>query len=242
MGAEPAAVSGCLICGAPLVYAQEHSARTCAICGAQASSNAACEAGHYVCDSCHSGSANDLIQRVCAVSSSAAPLEIASMIMRSPLVKMHGPEHHFLVPAVLLCAYCNAKGLPAEEKDRMIRIARRRAEDVKGGFCGFLGSCGAGMGTGMFVSIVTGATPVSRSEWGLANLMTSESLRVIAEHGGPRCCKRDSFFAILSAVSFLRSRLGVDLDATPAPVCGWSDKNKECLREECVFYSASAGS
>ena len=236
MSAEAANVSGCLICGAPLVYALEISQRTCAICGEQASANAVCEAGHFVCDACHSGSANDLIQRVCSVSSSTAPLEIASLIMRSPLVKMHGPEHHFLVPAVLLCSYCNAKGLPAEEKIRMIGIARRRAEDVKGGFCGFLGSCGAGMGTGMFVSIVTGATPVSRSEWGLANLMTSESLRVIAEHGGPRCCKRDSFFAILSAVSFLRSRMGVALDTAAAPVCEWSVRNKECLQKECAFY------
>jgi hypothetical protein len=212
------------------------------ICGAQASANAACEAGHYVCDSCHCDSANDLIQRVCSVSTSTAPLEIASSIMRSPLVKMHGPEHHFLVPAVLLCAYGNARGMPAEEKARKLEIARRRAEDIKGGFCGFLGSCGAGMGTGMFISIITGATPVSRSDWGLANLMTSESLRVIGEHGGPRCCKRDSLLAILSALSFLHARMGVNLEATPAPVCVWSGRNKECLREECPFYQSPAAS
>lgn len=229
--------TGCVICGKALVYSQETSERACAICGAIFRSNAACEAGHFVCDSCHSGSANDLIQRVCLTSRSTAPIELAARIMASPLVKMHGPEHHFLVPAVLLSAYCNAVGVSDEEKSRLIETARRRAEDVKGGFCGFLGSCGAGMGTGMFISLITGATPYSRSEWGLANRMTAESLQSISEHGGPRCCKRDTFLALLSAASFLRARMSVDLEAGN-PRCVWSARNKECRSEECPFYEA----
>ncbi len=55
---------GCLmICGAALRYSQESFDHICAICGAPKSANVACEAGHSVCDSCHCGSANELIQR-----------------------------------------------------------------------------------------------------------------------------------------------------------------------------------
>ena len=37
-----------------------------------------------------------------------------------------------------------------------------RATDIKGGFCGFYGNCGAAVGTGIYVSIITGATPLTR--------------------------------------------------------------------------------
>jgi hypothetical protein len=45
--------------------------------------------------------------------------------------------------------------------------------------------CGAGMGTGIFISIVTGATSLSIEEWRLSNLATAKSLLSISEHGGP---------------------------------------------------------
>ena len=56
------------------------------------------------------------------------------------------------------------------------------------------------MGTGIFISLITDATPLSKEDWGLANRMTAASLNTIAEHGGPRCCKRDSFLAIMDAI------------------------------------------
>ena len=150
---------------------------------------------------------------------------------------MHGPEHHFLVPAVLLAAFYNKAqpGLQAEKKAK-IQEARKRAENVKGGFCGFYGACGAAVGTGIFISLVTGATPLSKTEWRLSNRMTSESLRVIAENGGPRCCKRCSFLAITRAIEFARQELNVALSVDQPVVCNFSGLSKECLKNECIFY------
>ncbi len=227
--------SGCLICGADLLYAEAESRRACFSCGAEAMTSVACDNGHFVCDSCHSASANDLVERYCAASSSREPLQMAITLMRDPRLKMHGPEHHFLTPAVLLAAYCNSTGRPAEEKERLIGKARTRAEEVKGGSCGFNGACGAGVGTGIFMSLATGATPVARAPWRLANLMTSESLHAIAIHGGPRCCKRDTFLAIRAAVSFARRELRADLPDEEEPRCEWSARNRECLGAECPF-------
>jgi hypothetical protein len=226
-----------MVCGAPLLYAPTERDLACFYCGQTGRTSVACEAGHFVCDACHSGSANDLIERFCAASASTLPLSMAITLMRDPRIKMHGPEHHFLVPAVLLAAYCNATGKPAEAKAALIAKARTRSEQVPGGWCGFNGTCGAGVGTGIFVSLVTGATPLSGAEWRLANLMTSESLRAIAERGGPRCCKRDVFLALQTASAFLEKELGVALPAEEQVTCEFSPLNRECLKAACPYYA-----
>jgi hypothetical protein len=43
----------CLICGAPLVYLEEEQWMECAVCHKKVKSRAYCEAGHFVCDTCH---------------------------------------------------------------------------------------------------------------------------------------------------------------------------------------------
>ena len=87
-------------------------------------------------------------------------------LMRNPNVKMHGPEHHFLVPAVLLVAYYNIKKDP-KQKTTKIRMATKRSSQILGGFCGFYGNCGAAVVTGIFVSLIIDATPLSINDWKL---------------------------------------------------------------------------
>src|ERR1051325_7991442 len=187
--------SNCLLCGSPLVYHTVASTYTCELCNGQFESETTCEKGHFVCNACHSVSANELIEKVCINSTSTKPVELAVSLMNAPSVSMHGPEHHFLVPAVLLTSYYNQAG-SAHEKERKIKVARGRAENVLGGFCGFYGACGAGIGTGIFISLITDSTPLSTQSWRMANQMTAESLRCIGALGGPRCCKRDTFMTI----------------------------------------------
>jgi hypothetical protein len=87
------------------------------------------------------------------------------------------------------------------------------------------------------VSVVTGATPLSKSEWRLANLITAHSLHVIADAGGPRCCKRNSFLAISKAVRFAEEELHVRMETGPGPIaCEFHDLNKECRKSACRFY------
>ena len=93
------------------------------------------------------------------------------------------------------------------------------------------------VGTGIFVSVVTGATPLSLEEWRLSNLMTAKSLYTIANAGGPRCCKRNSFLAIPEAVSFIKDQFGVDLSHSSSALrCRFHRLNKECPQEECRFF------
>ena len=231
--------TGCLVCGKQLVYIESASSAACSYCGALSQTNAACTDGHYVCDSCHGASAKDLIEKYCINTSSTDPIAQAFLLMNNPAVKMHGPEHHFLIPAVLLSSYFNQKGLPAEQRVKSIREARKRAEDVKGGFCGFHGACGAAIGSGIFVSIMSKATPLSVGEWKLSNRMTAESLSKISEQDGPRCCKRSLFLSIISAVDFLAREFGVEIVTNRRPICTFSALNKECHHANCAFSPES---
>lgn len=149
---------------------------------------------------------------------------------------MHGPEHHCLVPAALIAAYCNHQGEPGR-KAALLRQARTRAGMVPGGFCGSHGTCGAAIGTGIFVSLITGSTPLKKQEWSLSNQMTARSQMVIARHGGPRCCKRDSWLAIRTAVTFVSERFGVTLPVLDTVRCEFGEINRECLQEACPFHA-----
>ena len=230
--------SGCALCGKELLYTGESEELHCVFCSNVFASQARCVNGHFVCDACHSLSANDLIERFTIASDSKDPLDTAITLMKSPSVKMHRPEHHFLVPAVLLSAFYNASGR-AGEKEARIKKARQRAEHVLGGFCGFYGACGAAVGTGIFVSVMTDATPLSHGEWRQANLMTARSLGAIADAGGPRCCKRDSFLAIIETLTFVKDQFHVEMGSSPAEVkCGFFHLNKECKKAACRFYPA----
>jgi uncharacterized protein DUF5714 len=232
--ATPTPETGCLVCGADLVYLAASEPMTCALCGAARASAARCAAGHYACDACHAAPAKDVIERTCAATDAKDPVALAVRLMRHPSVKMHGPEHHFLVPAVLLAVYSNARGEP-ERRAARVAEARRRSEPVLGGFCGLQGACGAGIGAGTFVAIATGSTPLAGRERGLSNRMTARALDVISRTDGARCCKRDALLAILASARFAREHLAVDLPAR-GPACEWSASNRECLGDGCPFH------
>ncbi|HSM93276.1 MAG TPA: DUF5714 domain-containing protein [Anaeromyxobacteraceae bacterium] len=225
---------GCLICGAGLEYRASAEPVRCTFCGFETASPVRCRDGHFVCDACHASPAKDVIERTCAASTSTDPMALATGLMRHPSLKLHGPEHHFLVPATLLAALSNARG-DAAAKPRLLAEARRRSDAVAGGFCGFQGACGAGVGVGIFASVATGATPMARESWGLANGATARALTVIGGLGGPRCCKRTTWLALLTGIRIARETLGVRLDGRGA-ACEWSGRNAECLGDRCPFH------
>ncbi len=226
--------SGCLICGSELVYSSQPKYMKCSICGHGNDSNATCTNGHYICDNCHQAGGVDFINNICLNSDSIDPLFLANFIMKHESIKPHGPEHHFLVPAVLLTAYYNVINKPEIIKLALM-TAKKRASNVLGGFCGFYGNCGAGVGNGIFISIILNATPLSEKEYQLANLITANTLLKIAEAGGPRCCKRNTFIAIETASEFLSEHLNVKMPIGKIS-CQFSMDNKECKLSDCNFF------
>lgn len=221
----------CLICKAPLEYLTEEVEMECCICHKKEMSRTRCVNGHYICNECHTHGMADIVG-YCLGESSKNPIEIIQHMMTMPFCHMHGPEHHVMVGSALLTAYRNAGGeidLPSA-----LMEMQKRGKNVPGGACGFWGACGAGISTGMFISIVTSATPLTSRPWGLSNQMTASSLNAIGSIGGPRCCKRDSYLAILAAIDFVKENLGVEM-ARPQVKCIHSGKNNQCIGERCPF-------
>ncbi|MDV0446605.1 hypothetical protein MsAg5_04510 [Methanosarcinaceae archaeon Ag5] len=226
--------SGCFICGKDIQYFPAAKSMPCGVCGQNFETDAACLDEHFVCNDCHAQKGLATITYYAQNSLSKNPINISIEMMKSPSINMHGPEHHFLVPAALLTAYKNAGA--DIDLNESLAAAKQRAKNVPGGICGMWGSCGAAIGTGIFVSVATKATPLSEKEWRLANLMTSKSLNDISENGGPRCCKRDSWLAILQAIDFADEHLGVRMEKPERIQCEFHAENKNCRQEKCLFY------
>lgn len=228
----------CLICGKTIIYKQIAEERNCEICNGAFQSYAACENGHYICDLCHGRNVNDLIQSICTSSSATSPIDILQYLMDFKSVTMHGPEHHVMVACSLITAYKNCGGKINIEES--IKEAIERGKNVPGGICGYWGNCGAAVGAGIFMSIVTGSTPINEEVWALPNRMTSKCLNAIADCGGPRCCKRNSILAVMTAIDYTADALGISMDFESEVICKHHHRNKECIKGRCPFYKQNA--
>ena len=221
----------CLICKAPLEYLEKDILMECEICHKKENSKTRCINGHYVCNDCHTQGLDTIIG-VCLKETSKNPIAIIEKMMSLPFCHMHGPEHHVMVGTALLTAYKNAGGdidLPGSLTEMM-----NRGKSVPGGACGFWGACGAGISTGMFVSIISKSTPLTNEPFALSHKMTAQALGRIGEIGGPRCCKRDSFLSILAAVDFVKDHFCIEMEM-PEIVCSFSSQNNQCIGKRCPF-------
>jgi LSD1 subclass zinc finger protein len=233
----------CGVCGLPLVYATSPQQVRCAFCGAVAESLINCPNGHFVCDACHGKDALAALGTWLEASTSDSPLEMLELAMTHPGVSMHGPEHHALVPAVLVAA---ARNSGYEVSPGGIAEAFRRGAKVPGGWCGFYGACGAGVGVGIAASVLTRATPLTGEPRRLANEATAFALARMQD-GHPRCCKRASRRALAAAREFLATRLDIrlrvaslsvaKLGVNREPRCAYVARNRECVHELCPFFS-----
>lgn len=203
----------------------------CAVCHKKENSKTSCEKGHYVCNQCHT-KGMDVIVGLCLKETSKNPIEILEKMMKQPFCHMHGPEHHVMVGSALLTAYKNAGG-DIDLQQSVVEMMNR-GKSVPGGVCGFWGACGAGISAGMFVSIISKSTPLSSEPFGLSNLMTSKALGQIGTVGGPRCCKRDSYLSIISAIDFVKEHFKIEMEK-PEIICRHSAKNNQCIGKRCPF-------
>lgn len=165
-----------------------------------------------------------------------APLDVVFHVMDDTNFPMHNFAHHYLVPAVLLSAVYAERGVSFEKFSADMKLIAERAHNVLPAFCGFYGACGAAVGCGIFMSVFTGTTPLSKDTWGLCNGATAGALTKMAEIGGPRCCKRNTFSALVFMKEYLGSRMSIDINIPSDIKCRYSKFNKECLESACPFF------
>lgn len=232
--------ANCLICEAPLVYWEQAREVTCVMCGKVETGRSICEAGHYVCDTCHRAKGVDHIIGLCSDSESSDPVAIMNEAMNDKSIYPNGPEHHTLVGAALITAYANAdgknaKGEPFDKGEGLVEL-RKRSMQVPGGTCGFWGTCGAAVSAGQALSILNGSTPMTQEPWAQCQRLTSIILGRMADIGGPRCCKRTGYISALTAVPYINQELGSHMTLPDEVVCAFFDRNAECRRQDCPFF------
>ena len=162
--------------------------------------------------------------------------EMINILMDIDGVIIHCPYHHFIVPAVLLTMAALEKYKKEDELKAWLELAEARAKEVPGGVCGNMGNCGSSVGAGIFMSVYTSASPLSIENWQWANELTGHCLLRIASYGGPRCCKRTCYLALMEAIPYINDKLGLNLKFNDAITCKYSAQNKECLKHNCPFF------
>lgn len=208
--------------------------KECEVCHKSYQADMVCDNGHYVCYSCRQKLVRDKIIEHCLQSKSENPFEIELELMKLPGVLMHGPEHHLLTTASLLTAYANQTG--REDLAELLKLANERSIEVPGAACAFWGVCGAAIGAGIYISILTESTPFSTDTWKTTGQLTAKCADEISKQGGPRCCKRDSFLALREAIKYSNDNFGTHFEIPKDIKCEFYVNNKECKGKECEFF------
>lgn len=220
----------CFVCGGELE--QVDTVAECTFCGRETPAQYLCATKHHICEECQLADWPQVVERVCEGTRELDPIAIANLIMKHPMAVMHSPQHHILVAPVMLAAMRN-NGLRALKPGRL-ESAIERTRGIPMGVCGTRGECGAAIGAGTLVSILTGATYNKDRERSLALQATAEALLAIAQAGGPRCCKQSVYLTLEATSMFLKRELDINLPVEPH--CEFAARNEECKKKRCKYY------
>ncbi len=232
---DPRHRTDCMVCSAPLQYRPAAEPETCHYCGEVKAANALCAEGHFVCDTCHSEDALAVIRHLLMRSTECDLVALLDRIRRHRAVPIHGPEHHSLVPGILVAAYRNAGGSVCEDQ---IDQAIRRGASIAGGSCAFLGICGAASGVGTGFSIILEATPYDGGKRQHVQQAVTQALAEIASLDAPRCCQRDCWIALRKAADLSEELLDIPLRADAPLPCRQAASNAECIGGRCPLWPA----
>jgi len=226
----------CVLCGNELYKLSKKIEVRCDFCGKIGFASHQCSSSHYICNECFSITPIEFVKMACLKYKGIDPNALAVEIMNTPTIRMHGPEHHYILPAVLLTCIYNLKGRTDDLKEKLDSLAVRTSCEAPD-HCEYnINNCGAAIGTGIFLSTFLDRTTENEDEWSLTNQLVSECIKKIAEIGGPRCCKRDTYISIQTTIEFLKNKFAIELPLSEAK-CTFSLRNKSCKHENCIFYN-----
>ena len=146
---------------------------------------------------------------------------------------------HMAAGAAVITAYFNAGGKingGTMTKGAALKEFAARAGQVPGCSCESWCCCGAAVGVGQALSVINGATPMTREPWAQCQRLTATVQGHIADSALPRCCSRSSYIAVLDAVDFLNAHYNVAMERPGKVACTFYDGNAQCLREQCPYF------
>lgn len=231
-------MSGCMVCGKPLIYPETEIKTVCSYCGETFGTNATCVDGHFVCDACHVADALGVIEKACLTTDETDMIALLGRIRSHAAIPLHGPEHHAMVPGIILATYRNLGG---SVTDTQIRTAIRRGSTVAGGSCGFMGVCGAAVGVGVAFGILLDANPLDPAGRHSVQTVVRRVIESISSLEAARCCQREAVLALRKAAEISPQYLPVTLQADTPIACVQIARNAECLGRECPLWPTPRG-
>lgn len=212
----------------------------CDICGKNFISNYKCSNGHNLCTECLSRPMLAEARKICTVSTSKNPLEIAEEIMDSPAFSLVGCSHYLVAIFAILTAYRNSGGKVPSMDDIVKRVHPRTAL-CPTSMCKIGGFCGVPLCLGI---TLIGLMEISDKSWEslreIANNMTRTCTNEVMSKdntGSIDCCKRNTFLTIVYASRFISSNLWVDMELPQKVYCKYSEGNPRCKKDTCGFYT-----
>jgi hypothetical protein len=222
-----------MVCGAELIYPDPPAATPCAYCGESSIAEATCADGHFVCDACHVAEGRAVVERTCLSTDETDMIALLQRIRSHPAIPVHGPEHHAMVPGIIVATYRNLGG---RVEDDQVREAIRRGSKLPGGHCAFLGGCAAALGTGIAFGVILRATPTEPGERGVVNRVSAAAMAAVGEQDAARCCQRDAWISLRSAAESSEELLPVALKAEAPLRCTQRNRNPECAKKDCPLF------
>ena len=223
----------CMVCGKPLVYDTKPSLALCHYCHTEAKTYVTCEVGHFICDQCHQKEGLAIIRQICLQTDKTDMVDLLIEIRRHHAIPMHGPEHHAMLPGIILAVARNS-GLDVTKGDILTGI--ERGSKVPGGSCGFMGTCGAATGVGIGFAVLFDSTPLTPGARQQAQSATAQVLSVIAGIKAGRCCQRETYIALQEVMQITSKILDQPLLAQGILTCSQYKSNRECVRKQCLLW------
>ncbi|HKK90030.1 MAG TPA: DUF5714 domain-containing protein [Desulfobacteraceae bacterium] len=232
-GTDEKSMVDCMMCGSPLHYFTENRPMVCAQCGQEKPANAMCRNGHFICDACHSKDALAVVADLCLNSRETDMICLVNQIRKHPMMPLHGPEHHFIVPGAIVAAYRNLGG---DASDNQIRSAIERGKAVPGGSCGFWGGCGAALGVGIGFGIILESNPIKAEPRQAVQQLTGRIIQTLSRVKASRCCQRESWTALTVASKMSETLLPIAMPVIEDLVCTQAGQNRECPKKACPYF------
>lgn len=174
----------------------------------------------------------ETITKICLASDCCDAAELAGRLMADSSIRMHGPEHHFLVSAAILTVYCN-RYCP-DSKYRFLKMAALRTAKIPVAVCALYGCCGALMGAGAAVSIITQANPFLAEPLQLVNRVTASIQQELSGYAGIRCCKRSVWASLRGTLEVLKSCDNLVLPVSEIS-CPYRFQHDACIGRKCPY-------
>lgn len=225
--------TGCLVCGRELSYLADPKNVSCNVCGRSFDTKTICPDGHFICDKCHANAPLARLKNLLLKSSETDLITLFKKTRHDAGFPVHGPEHHGLVPGVILTAYRNSGG---NITDKQIVEAIQKGGEQPGGACGYLGACGAATGAGIAFASVLESSPIKARQRAASMNVVGSILSEMSRVAAPRCCQRECYTALKQAAILSETLLPVRLKADDVIKCSQHHLNRECIRKACPLF------